>query len=548
MKRSVSALCAVASAVVVLGPLAGGTAAAAGSGRPKGGSTTTTTATTSTTPGPVGYDANDTGSLSAITRITGAQSMWDQGFTGRGIDVALIDTGVARVPGLDAAGKVIDGPDLSFDSQNSNLVSTDAFGHGTHMAGIIAGTDVAAGVKTAKCRTCLGSSAYTDTTKFVGVAPEARIVNVKIGAFDGSVDVSQVIAGIDWVVQHRNDNGMNIRVLNLSIGFDTLQAADVDPLVFAAEQAWKAGIVVVASAGNDGLATRSLASPALSSSIIAVGSSDPRGTLDVSDDVVPWFAQHGDGKRGVDVVAPGVSVISLRVPEGFVDQNVDTGKVDDRFQRGSGTSQSAAVVSGLAALALQKYPTATPDAVKAYLEAGARGISGFDLLTKTTDYTKLNAFVASSLAWYAGSGSAYVAPAMTMPKVAASTATGTGTGTLDAARGTHRLVDNGVELRGEIDIMGNAWNATTMAALTSARSTWTGGIWNGARWTGDSWTAVAWSGSNWAGSAWEGGRWKDASWEGGRWKDASWEGGRWKDASWEGGRWKDAGWSDASWS
>ena len=100
----------------------------------------------------LGYDPASTSSMSAITRIIGAQSMWDAGFTGRGVDVAVIDTGVAKVPGLDQPGKVIDGPDLSFDSQDPALASVDAFGHGTHMAGIIAGSDVAPGTSPASAR------------------------------------------------------------------------------------------------------------------------------------------------------------------------------------------------------------------------------------------------------------------------------------------------------------------------------------------------------------------------------------------------------------
>jgi subtilisin family serine protease len=102
--------------------------------------------------GPVlGYDTEtDIGSMSAISRITGAQSMWSRGFSGQGVDVALIDTGVARVAGLHHAGKVIDAADLSFDSQDSSLGHVDAFGHGTHMAGIIGGTDVAPGVGAAQ--------------------------------------------------------------------------------------------------------------------------------------------------------------------------------------------------------------------------------------------------------------------------------------------------------------------------------------------------------------------------------------------------------------
>jgi serine protease AprX len=498
----------------------------------------------------LGYDPAETSSLSAVSQITGAQSLWNAGYVGQGVDVALIDTGVSRVAGLDRAGKVIDGPDLSFDSIEPTLVSLDAFGHGTHMAGIIAGSDVAPNTSSKGCSTCLGKSAYTNTTKFVGIAPEARIINVKVGAFDGSTDVSQVIAGIDWVVQHRKDPGINIRVLNLSFGTDSLQSASLDPLVYAAEVAWRSGIVVVAAAGNDGLLTMSVASPALSPTIIAVGASDPVGTIATDNDRVPYFAQHGNSTRTVDFIAPGVSVLSLRVPGSFVDQNVTTGKVGTRFQRASGTSQSTAVVSGLVALLVSKFPTATPDAIKAYLQMTAKPVTLLDANFGSSE------FVGAVNSWYSGSGSAYVAGSASMTKLAAVTVvqpTGTGLGTLEGSRGSYHVTNGKTTLTGEKDIFGKSWNASAMSAATSSATTWTGGLWNGARWTGDGWngarwTNVTWTNNDWAGARWSGARWSSMIWDGARWSGASWSGARWSSGAWEGARWSGARWSDGSWS
>ncbi len=505
----------------------------------------------------LGYDSKDTSSMSAITRIVGAQQLWDKGFVGQGIDVAVIDTGVTRVAGLDGEGKVLDGPDLSFDSLDPELVSKDAFGHGTHMAGIIAGSDVAPGTSARTCRTCLGRSAYTDSAKFVGVAPEARIINVKVGAFDGAADVSQVIAAIDWVVQHRSDPGVNIRVMNLSFGTDSLQDPGLDPLVFAAEQAWNAGIVVVASAGNDGMATASLATPAVSHSIIAVGASDPRGTLTTSDDSIPTFAQHGGSTRGVDVVAPGVSVIGLRVPGGFIDTNVDTGRVGTRFQRASGTSQATAVVSGMVALLLSRTPEATPDMVKAYLTGNAKKIQW-----RSDDHDRDGRTPARlrpiSETWHAGSGSAFVGGSRRVRPATAPAPTGTGLGTLEASRGTYHVTNGETELRGEVDIFGTAWDPTVWTGLSSTQTAWSGGIWNGNRWTGDAWgdtgwVNVPWTGAettsdDWSGVRWKGVRWKGVIWDGVRWKGADWTSGQWTSGGWSGVRWKGAAWSDASWS
>src|SRR5438093_8645645 len=112
------------------------------------------------------------------------------------------------------------------------------------MAGIIAGHD-----------DNVSASEYTNHDNFMGVAPDARIVNVKVASASGATDVSQVIAAIDWVVQHRTDNGMNIRVLNLSFGTDGTQDYRVDPLAYAAEVAWRKGITVVVAAGNSGYGT-----------------------------------------------------------------------------------------------------------------------------------------------------------------------------------------------------------------------------------------------------------------------------------------------------
>ena len=493
----------------------------------------------------VGYDQASTASLSAISQITGAQAMWNAGFVGKGVDVALIDTGVTRVPGLNRTGQIVDGPDLSFDAIEPTLLSRDAFGHGTHMAGIIAGSDVTPGASAKGCKTCLGTSAYTNPNKFVGIAPEARIINVKVGAYDGATDISQVIAGIDWVVQHRQDPGFNIRVLNLSFGTDSAQSPKLDPLVRAADVAWSAGIVVVAAAGNDGLLTSSLASPALSPAIIAVGATDPMETLDISDDRVASFAQHGNGSRQVDFVAPGVSVISLRVPGSFVDQNVTTGKVGTRFQQASGTSQSTAVVSGLAALLVSKFPTATPDTIKAYLASSAHQLG---LANPLFQLDALNH-------WYDGAGSVDVTGAAllkALPTAATVVPTSTGLGLLEAARGTSHVSNGTTTLIGEKDIFGKAWDATKMAPLTTQMATWTGGHWNGSQWTGDGWAGARWSTTQWTSADWSGARWSDAAWssmvwDGARWSGARWSGARWSSGTWEGARWSGARWSDAEW-
>jgi serine protease AprX len=465
-----------------------------------------------------------------VTQITGAQAYWAKGYTGAGIGVAVIDSGVAPDDGLTAAGKVVFGPDLSFESQAANLTNVYTFGHGTHMAGIIAGRADAA----------VPGEYTTDTTNFVGMAPDAKIISLKVADHDGATDVSQMIAAIDWVVQHRNDPGLNIRVLNLSYGTDSANDYTVDPLAYATEQAWKAGIFVVAASGNAGFVkkTGTMTMPAKDPNIMAVGATDTTGSDQMKDDVIPDFSSTGSSARRVDVVAPGTHIVSLRAPGSAIDvANASTGAVTPELFRGSGTSQATAVVSGAAALVIQQNPDITPSQLKNMMMATAfklpkatqeaQGKGELDL-TKTLTQKVPNAPVFTAKA-------------------------ATGTGTLDASRGSSHLDADGVSLSGEVDIFGDAWSSSAMAAQAAAGTAWTGGTFNGTTWTGSSWAGSRWSGASWLGSRWSGSRWSDADWsgsvwDGSRWSDADWSGSRWSGSRWSGSRWSDSVWSDASWS
>ena len=471
-----------------------------------------------------GYDpASDVNSMASTTDYTGAQAWWAAGYTGQGVDVALIDSGVAPVEGLTGAGKIVTGPDLSLESQAPNLANLDTFGHGTFMAGLIAGHDTAL------------SAPYESApaTAYRGMAPDARIVSIKVATADGGTDVSQVIAAIDWVVKHKNDNGMNIRVLNLSYGTNSSQWYGVDPLAYAVEQAWDAGIVVVAAAGNSGYQSKgsspALADPAYDKRIIAVGASDSMGTMTITDDTMPDFsaAAKTGSARAPDFVSPGVHLQGLRVLNSWIDTNID-GKtiLDDRFMRGSGTSESAAITSGAVALILSKYPNATPAQVKKLLKDAA-----YDMPTQNSRQV--------------GSGEMRLAPILSapLPIYSQGIAPAVGGGSLELARGSDHLTRDGVVLKGEQDIFGKAFNATAMAILEATGNSWSGGMWNGSVWTGSSWSGNSWSGSSWSGNSWSGNSWSGSSWSGNSWSGNSWSGSSWSGNSWSGSSWSAATWS-----
>ena len=464
------------------------------------------------------YDpTSDPYSMQNVTAGDGVQDWWSAGLTGSGVDVALIDTGVSPVPALSGDGKIVNGPDLSLESQNPSFQYLDTNGHGTFMAGIIGGNDGQPG-------------------GYRGVAPDSRILSVKVADADGGVDVSQVIAAVDWVVQHRNDNGMNIRVINLSYGTDSSQPYLIDPLAYAVERAWKAGIVVVTAAGNTGPGS-GLADPAYDPWVIAVGAADTMGTPSVSDDQPAPFSAGASGCsffncRAPDLLAPGVHMQGLRDPGSYVDQTNPDAALGDQYLRGSGTSEAAAYVTGAVALLLQKYPQLSPDQVKQMLKESSDQLPGYAQSWQGAGELDLDALLADSPPSYARQFHL----------------SSFGMGSLEASRGSNHLTLDDVVLQGQQDIFGQPFNSLRMAVLEARGSSWSGGTWNGSQWTGSSWSGSSWSGSSWSGSSWSGSSWSGSSWSDLLWSGNSWSGSSWSGSSWSGSSWSGSSWSGSSWS
>ena len=437
--------------------------------------------------------STDEGSLAWIEQMLHVPQAWSAGYTGTGVDVALVDSGVAPVDGLDG-DNVVNGPDLSFEAGYADVAHRDTFGHGTHLASIIAGK----------------------SADLTGIAPGARIVSLKVATATGATDVTQIIAAIDWVVRHAHDGGRNIRVLNLSYGTDSIQPYDVDPLSHAVERAWQAGIVVVAAAGNEGATRQQLADPASDPYVLAVGADDTHGTLSPADDTVADFTQRGSTARQIDIVAPGLHVLGLTVPNGYVDQTHPEGKVGDRFIRGSGTSQATAVVSGVLALLAQRYPDATPDQLKY-------------LVTSTAQQGEAGVLDAGG----ALAGDPDLAPAQTWPA-------STGTGSLEAARGSAHVAIGDAVLSGEQDIFGTPWTGPGSAAnpawLTLGDTGWTAST---------DWTGTTWDSRTWVSRTWVAGEWDSRTWVSEDWLSRTWVSRTWVSRTWVVGDWITSNWASA---
>jgi len=286
-----------------------------------------------------------------------------KGVTGQGIGVAIIDSGISPHPAL--VNRVV--ADVSLVTGDS--LATDTFGHGTHVAGAIAGNGGAA----------LGvTGLYTG-----GIAPGAKLINVRVLGPDGVGLTSDVIAGIDWAIAHRA--AYNIRVINLSLGHPVTEPAATDPLCEAVARAVQAGIVVVAAAGNYGVADDGspilggITSPGNSPLALTVGSLNTWGTVNRSDDTVATYSSRGptrfDFAVKPDVAAPGNKIISLEANGSFLPTMYPylhkAGTNGNAYMQLSGTSMAAPIVSGAVALLLQGMPGLTPAQVKLAIQSGA---------------------------------------------------------------------------------------------------------------------------------------------------------------------------------
>ena len=298
-----------------------------------------------------------------------ASKLWNSnGLTGKGIGVAVIDTGIAgdlpdfHVSATNPASRVV----ASVVTDPNATTATDTYGHGTHVAGILAGN--------------ANNRPSTDPLrgKYIGVAPDANLVSIKAGDDQGNASVIDVIYGIQFAVDHAAD--YNIRVINLSLESATAESYKTDPLDAAVESAWFKGIVVVAAAGNRGATAGSVNyAPGNDPYVITVGGADDRGTKVTSDDNSTSWGSIGttqDGFAKPEVIAPGAHIISTLAPGSAFTSLCPSCVRDGAYFQAGGTSMSTPVVSGVVAQLLQKYPNWTPNQVKGALMKTSRPLTG----------------------------------------------------------------------------------------------------------------------------------------------------------------------------
>ncbi|MEZ5159181.1 MAG: S8 family serine peptidase [Candidatus Nanopelagicales bacterium] len=510
---------------------------------------------------------------------------------GSGVTVAVVDTGVDPSADIDVADRV----NVSAGPKG------DGMGHGTFMAGLVAGNDA----------------------DFGGVATSAEVFDVQVAEQDGSTNLSTVLAGLQEVADRRATDP-TLKVAMLALSADSPLPPWMDPLTRALDRLWARGVTVVVASGNDG--ANELNSPATDPTLLVVGAQDEADTAVLDDDTVPDFSAYGKafGQKRPDVVAPGVSLISTASPNSTAYLENPDSRVGDAFLKGTGTSMSAAVTAGALATLLSQQPELTPDEAKRLVIGTANrtkelrtktgaGSGALDLAAALS--TPLSAVPALDQedpspskfgpdeadealwadfgqAWESGDLRAVAAAWSKMSpqtrKWAANAwslavlmrALQADEDTFDGRRwagrrwaaddwqGRRWASDAWVGRRwadeawlsevwegrrwagrrwASVDWLAFAWTLREAAVDPDLQELWIDEQWEGRRWAGRRWAGLDWTGRRWAADAWDGRRWADFSWDGRRWAAGEWSGRRWADFTFEGRRWATEQWSGRRW-
>jgi len=464
--------------------------------------------------------------VSAYPTEVGAQSLWHGQNAGAGVTVALVDTGIADVP--DLADHVV--ARANFTKETSFL---DTFGHGTFEAGLVAGDGTSSG------------------GRYVGVAPDANLMSVKVADSSGSTSLGQVLAGIQLV--DFSAQRFNVRVLLLPLDSASPFPPEIDPLSRALRTAWAHGVVVVVPAGNDGPGASTIASPGNDPVLLTAGSVNDMGTSDVSDDQVSSFSSRGPtafGEDKPDVAAPGEHLVSLRAPGSTIDQQNPSAVVEDNYFKGSGTSMSAAVTAGAAALLLSARPGLSPDEVKALLMGSATPVLDGD--TESTGAGVVNAAAAvsmddSDLALHPLPDMGDVMQPFSPPGLQFEWRQVNGQGAFFWAARQWAARQWAARSWSDDEFAARQWAARQWAARSWDARQWDGRTWDFMTWQARQWAARSWDARSWAARRWLARAWDARAWDARNWDAQSWLARQWTSRTWDGRTWDGITWDGRTW-
>jgi serine protease AprX len=450
----------------------------------------------------------------AYPRVVKAHRVWRQGIAGNGVTVAVLDSGVAADLDLvSPANRILASVNFADERRTS-----DPGGHGTHIAGIVAGNGSRSG------------------GEFVGIAPQANVVDVRVLGRTGSGRISSVVRGIEWVLAHRAV--YNIRVINLSFGAPANRPYRVDPMSAAVEIAWRRGLVVVAASGNGGPQRNTVVTPGIDPYVITVGATDDRGTVSRRDDMLAWFSAWGsaDSNAKPDLVAPGRRLVSLRVPGSTLDtlfpDRVVVAQNGSTYFRLTGTSMATGVVSGAAALLLGRWPNLTPNQIKALLVGTTQQYgqdSGKGLPDPIADGSGLlDAFAAMIAARDATEPDDVLVPLVLGTLVPSAPVPGAlvPSAPQPLACANHALRPADGFARALYPVLFGSplrWKDPTFAGILWQLLTWDTLDWNSIAWDNFDWVSVAWDSVAWDSVAWDSVAWDSVAWDSVAWDSVAWD-------------------------
>ncbi len=410
---------------------------------------------------------------------TGATLLHEQGITGHGITVAVIDSGIDYH--TDISGRLIAAP----------FGEGDAYGHGTHVAGII------------------GGDGFSSNGELEGMAPGVDLINLRVSDENGGAYEFDVVEALQWV--HENQEAYNIRIINLSLNSSVEDSYHNSGLDAAVEILWFNGVVVVASAGNKGPGggrNTAKTAPANDPYIIVVGASDEKGNSDRNDDSQAPFSAHGSTTEKYnrpDLLAPGTDIYSTLSPNSPWGVNYpDRLAFEDQYIRLSGTSMATPVVSGAVALMLSYEPDLTPDQVKyRLLETGSH--------IGNTPYLYAYDAVFSGMYESYSSGAT---PHMLLAKMA--------------------MIAYWASVNGDenIDWENVSWEAVNWNAVNWNAVNWNAVNWNAVNWNAVNWNAVNWNAVNWNAVNWNAVNWNAVNWNAVNWNAVNWNAVNWNAVNW----------------
>jgi serine protease AprX len=398
--------------------------------------------------------------------------------------IAIVDSGIdSSLPDFD--GRVVEQVDLTSSPDNS---PGDGRGHGTFVAAIAAGS----------------------AQGYAGAAPGANLVSLDVIDDHGMALTSDVIAACDWILANRAR--LDIRVVNLSLHSEARATVFAGPLNRAVERLWFAGVVVVTSAGNYGVAglpQQIGTAPGNDPFVITVGAADIKGTVSTQNDMAAGWSVYGhtlDGFAKPDLSAPGRYMVAALPMSSTLAAERQDRMVEPGYFQLSGTSFAAPVVAGAAAYLLAVNPGWTPDQVKGALMVSAQEAPA--AVPWSLGVGELDADAAAAVSAPPNPNAALA------PFVVA-----------DPAGGPLPVFDAA------------AWQLVAQTDASWSNASWSNASWSNASWSNASWSNVVWDAASWATMSWSDAAWADGATADASWSNVSWADGASDDSLAEGGYW-----------